>query len=131
MKKARVVYLNEYCETPLSFWVHRPVRRKFRSDTPLCDPPLPAPTPGLGWLQLIIEFDRVHLRFSSSAELDHFIDVLSRNPLPTTRRLSELRGTEVGPNGHWLSRLPSRAKPLGFRRRLVAYLQTVRPEAWE
>lgn len=130
MKKASVVYLEKYEATPLSFWVHRQLDTKTKRNAKRFDPPLPGPVPGRGWVQLIVEFDGVEVRFSSSAELDHFIDILSRNPLPTTRRLSELRETTAGPNSHWLSRLPARAKPHDFRRRLVAYLQRVRPEGW-
>jgi hypothetical protein len=53
------------------------------------------------------------------------IEVLARNPLPTTRQLSSERGTTLGPNKHWLSRLPAKAKPLRFRRKLVTYLREV------
>ena len=130
MKKASVVYLEKYAATPLSFWVHRHLDADDWANAKQFDPPLPGPVPGRGWVQLLVEFDGVEVQFSSSAELDHFLDILSRNPLPTTRRLSELRGTTLGPNGHWLSRLPSRAKPNDFRRRLVAYLQRVRPDDW-
>jgi len=130
MKKAAVVYLDEYQATPVSFWVHRHLDADAWVNAKQFDPPLPAPVPGRGWAQFVVEFDGLEVRFSSSAELDHFIDVLSRNPLPTTRRLANLRGTTLGPNAHWLSRLPARAKPQDFRRRLVAYLQSVRPEGW-
>ncbi len=130
MKKASVLYLDAYQATPLSFWTHRPLDAEVWADAKRFDPPLPGPVAGRGWAQLVVELDGVVVRFSSAAELDHFIDVLSRDPLPTTRRLSELRGTTLGPNRHWLSRLPSRAKPRDFRRRLVAYLQRVRPADW-
>ena len=130
MKKATVVYRETYRSTPVSFWAHRHLDGESWSAATRFDPPLPAPVPGKGWAQLLVQFDGVELAFSSPAELDQVIDVLSRNPLPTTRRLSELRGTTRGPNAHWLSRLPSSAKPQGFRRRLVTYLARVRPEAW-
>ncbi len=130
MKKATLIYLDAYEATPISFWAHRHLDAGAWADAKRFDPPLPAPVPGRGWAQLVVELDGVTLRFSSPAELDQLIDVLSRNPLPTTRRLSELRGTTVGPNGHWLSRLPARAKPQRFRKKLVAYLRSVRPEAW-
>jgi hypothetical protein len=29
----------------------------------------------------------------------------------------------MGPNSHWLSRLPAKAKPWRYRRRAAAYLQ--------
>jgi hypothetical protein len=130
MKKASVIYLPAYEPTPLSFWVHRHLDADAWMNASQFDPPLPRPVPGQGWAQLVVEFDGVTVRFSSSAELNHFVDVLSRNPLPTTKRLAELRGTTLGPNSHWLSRLPARAKPRDFRERLIAYLERVRPEDW-
>lgn len=130
LKKSTVIYCSEYQVTPVSFWAHRHFDADSWISAKTFDPPLPAPVPGRGWAQLVVEFDGIELRFSSAAELDHVVDILSRNPLPTTRRLSELRGTAAGPNTHWLSRLPSIAKPLGFRRRLVAYLGSVRPREW-
>ena len=130
MKKASIIYLREYEATPLSFWAHRHLDADAWVNAKQFDPPLPGPVPGRGWAQLVVEFDGVTLRFSSSAELKHCIEVLCHNPLPTTTRLSELRGTTLGPNTHWLSRLPARAKPQEFRQRLVAYLQRVRPEGW-
>jgi hypothetical protein len=130
VKKASVIYLPAYEATPLSFWAHRHLDADAWVNAKQFDPPLPGPVPGQGWAQLVVEFDGITLRFSSSAELNHFIDVLSRNPLPTTKRLSELRGTTLGPNSHWLSRLPSRAKPRDFRERLIAYLGRVRPQDW-
>jgi len=44
-------------------------------------------------------------------------------PLPTTRRLSALRGEALGPNSHWLSRLPASIKSPKARVRLVKVLK--------
>jgi len=52
-----------------------------------------------------VEFDAAELRFGAPAKRDHFIDTLSKKPLPTSPALSAQRGLPVGPNGHWLSRL--------------------------
>ena len=131
MKKASVIYLDAYEPTPVSYWAHRHIGESAWPASDRFVPPLPPPVPGRGWAQLIVEFDGVELRFSSAVELDHFIEVLSKNPLPTTRRLVELRGTSLPPHRHWLSRLPARAKPQAFRVRLIAYLRSVRPEIWK
>ncbi len=126
MKTRTVRYTAAYAPTPLSFWVHRHRDARVWSASHEFDPPLPTPVPGRGYPRLEIEFQRVFLYFASLEELDHAIAVLSANPLPSTRRLSRLRGTAAGPNRHWLSRLPGRAKSHKFRRRLVAYLCSAR-----
>jgi hypothetical protein len=69
MKKASVIYLQEYEATPLSFWVHRHLEADARANANQFDPPVPDPVPGRGWAQLVIEFDGVTLRLSSSARL--------------------------------------------------------------
>ena len=73
------------------------------------------------------------LQFSAPAQLDHFIEVLASKPLPTSRQLSSRRGLPVGPNGHWLSRLPARLKATRKRAKLVHALQSLRailPSPW-
>lgn len=75
------------------------------------------------WCLLQIHFDDVDLSFATPRELDHFVDVLSQNPLPSGGSL--VSGQAVGrPNNHWLSRLPAKAKPLKFRKRLCDYLRS-------
>jgi len=73
------------------------------------------------WCLLEIHFDGINLRFSMPQELDHFIDIMSKNPLPSARSLAP--ECAIGrPNRHWLSRLPAKAKPWKFRKRLCLYL---------
>jgi len=108
---------------PVAFWVHVPVPG---SDL-LCDPPAPQSVPHKGYLFLHVEFEEFDLQFSAPAQLDHFIEVLSSKPLPTTRQLSARRGLPVGPNGHWLSRLPASLKAPRKRTKLVQSLLSVRP----
>ena len=79
------------------------------------------------WCLLTVHFDGVNLRFAMPQELDHFIGVLSQNPLPSGRSLAS--ECALGrPNGHWLSRLPAKAKSWKFRQRLCKYLEGL-PEA--
>jgi hypothetical protein len=62
--------------------------------------------------------------FASLAEVRVCIEVPSRKVLPTTIRLTEERGRGgVGPNGHWLSRLPSRVLTWRYRERAVGYMR--------
>ncbi|WP_421701439.1 hypothetical protein [Aliiroseovarius sp.] len=127
MKSAKLTYHESFPETPVSGragakwigWVKqtnisgqrmRPksVQHPFLSQRKL-------------WCLLEVHFDGVDLRFAMPQELDHFIDVLSRNPLPSGRSLAP--ECPVGrPNKHWLSRLPAKAKPWKFRQRLCSYL---------
>jgi len=108
----------------LAFWVHVPIPGAMGE----CDPPVPRAVPHLGYPLLRVEFESHELQFSALAQLDHFIDVLSRRPLPTSTQLSSLRGLPVGPNGHWLSRLPAELKSPRKRDRLVKALSAIRAE---
>lgn len=111
----------DWRSAPLAFWVHVPGKE--------ADDFVPAAPPAIphkGYAVLHVEMDGVDLQFSSPAQLDHFIDVLSTRPLPTSRLLSSKRGLPVGPNGHWLSRLPAKMKSPRRREKLVRLLRDVR-----
>ena len=112
---------------PVAFWVHIPVPNTEREFAP----PAPAPIPHKGYAFLHVEVDGVDLQFSAPAQLDHFIEVLSQKPLPTSRQLSSKRGLAVGPNGHWLSRLPANLKAPRAREKLVRMLREVRANVVE
>lgn len=115
-------YEKDWRSAPVAFWVHVPVP----GTKDVCDPPAPLPIPHRGYPFLRVAFESHELQFSAIAQLDHFIDILSRKPLPTTRQLSSLRGLPVGPNGHWLSRLPAALKSPRKREKLVQALRAVR-----
>lgn len=119
----------DWRSAPLAFWVHIPV-----PDVPQqWNPPAPREIPHQGYAWLCVEFEGHELHFSSPAQLDHFIDVLSSHALPTSRQLSSVRGLPAGPNGHWLSRLPAALKSPRKRAKLVQVMEAVRarvtPEA--
>jgi hypothetical protein len=114
-------YQPDWRSAPVAFWVHRAVE-----GSESFDPPAPAVVAHKGFAFLHVEFDTAELLFSAPAQLDHFIDVLSQKPLPTSRTLSSQRGLPVGPNGHWLSRLPAALKSPRTRVRLVEALRDVR-----
>lgn len=109
---------------PLAFWVHVPVD----AATGHFEPPAPSAIAHKGFAVLHVSFDRHELVFSSPEQLDHFIEVLAKKPLPTSRQLSARRGAAMGPNGHWLSRLPAALKTPRVRARLVQALRGVRAQ---
>ena len=77
---------------------------------------------------LSVEFNGLELYFASAQELHHFLSVISQNPMPTSQQLSKARGTTLGPNRHWLSRLPANAKSYKMRKALFDYLVKIAPE---
>ncbi len=103
----------------MAYWVHVP-------DTEIAGawvPPAPRPVPHKGFPALRVEVGEHELVFTSPAQLAHCIEVLAATPMPTSRQLSSKRGTGVGPNGHWLSRLPAALKSPRGRGPLVAILR--------
>lgn len=109
---------------PLAFWVHVPVAG---SDTE-CVPSAPVGILHKGFMVLHVDAADVDLKFSSLAQLDHFIEVMGAKPVPTSRQLSRKRKLPVGPNSHWLSRLPAKLKAPKERAKLVSRLQAVREQ---
>ena len=115
---------SEWRYAPLAYWVHVPIA----GTDDLFDPPAPPIIPHKGYALLRVQFEDHELQFSAPAQLKHFIDVLSTKPLPTSRQLSSRRGADVGPNGHWLSRLPAELKSPRKREKLVQALRSVRAQ---
>jgi len=121
----------DWRDAPLAFWVHQEAAGgNWRSATSF-EPAAPKPLGKRGYLFLVVDFGRETLEFSSPAQLAHFIEVLSKNPLPTSRRLSTLRGSTAGPNSHWLSRLPASLKTVKRRAQLVDALTQLPPDVWK
>jgi len=118
----RFSYEPDWKAAPLTFWVHVPVPGSSSEFVPA--PPSKVPHQGFRFLRF--EFGEHELVFSSPAQLDHFIEVIATKPLPTSRRLSLARGASIGPNGHWLSRLPAELKVPKTRANLVHHLRSVR-----
>lgn len=107
---------------PLAFWVHVPVEGSATE----CAPPAPVAVLHKGFIFLHVDVAGVDLQFSSLAQLNHFIEVMEAKPLPTSRQLSRKRALPVGPNSHWLSRLPAKLKAPRERVKLVGKLRAVR-----
>ncbi len=122
--KFHFTFEKQWHTAPMAYWVHIPVP----GEPGVYDPPAPVAIPHRGYVVLRIQFDSHELQFSSMAQLDHFMDVLSRKPLPTSRQLSVQRGRPVGPNSHWLSRLPANVKSPRRRALLLKALHTIREQ---
>ncbi len=123
MKNHWIEYRPEWTESPLSYWVHRETDDEPWHLAKSFEPPLPRPIPGRGYPTYHVEFNGVEFRFASLQELAHAIELLGQKLLPTTIRLSHDRGGGLGPNKHWLSRLPPKAKPWRYREKAVKYLR--------
>lgn len=120
-----VEFVNDWKSEPMAYWVHVEQDGKPWRESERYAPSAPSIVPRKGYPVICIAFDEVELRFSSIEQLKECIHVLSQKPLPPTRRLSALRSTEVGPNTHWLSRLPGKLKSPKTREKLVKALDEV------
>ena len=113
-------FTDDWRHAPLAYWVHVPQDGKdWLDDAAILLPPAPVKVSGRGYPQLFVAVKDVELLFSSPAQLRAFVDTLRMTPLPSTRRLSALRGTTRGPNSHWLSRLPGWMKAPAFRNKTL------------
>jgi hypothetical protein len=128
MKKHWIEYRKSWTKEPMTFWVHIEAGGKPWCEAESFNPPAPKPVPGRGWPVFLVEFDGFTFRFASLAELDVCVATLSRKVLPSTRRLSAERGTRVGPNSHWLSRLPRGTKSWRYREKAIRYLVEARQD---
>jgi hypothetical protein len=125
MKSHHITYWKTPPISVMTYWVHKPLEAGGLDRATTFEPPRPGPVGGKGWPVLLVEVDGVELVFTSLAELDTYVDVMSRTPLPSTRELS--RDFPIGPNSHWLSRLPKKAKSVKHRETAVKYLREIRP----
>lgn len=119
-----------HCEPmlPMTFWVHHSVRRHGPwIDATEFDPPRQPPVPGKGYPIFHVEFNGFTFMFASLAEIRECTRVLGTKALPSTLNLSRERGTSVGPNSHWLSRMLARTKAWRYRKEAVAYLNKSLP----
>ena len=123
MKKWRIEYSKEYQPSPLSFWVHRHLDNDLWRHASEFAPRLPEAIPLKGYPVLLVDALGIELRFSSIEEVEHFLEVLSARNMPTPMRLSRQRDERYGPNGHWLSRLPSKLKPWSKREKIIPIIK--------
>lgn len=124
MKRHWIAFQEERAIGPMTFWVHRPRENVGNwSQAQTFDPPLPPYEPGEGYPLYHVEFDGFTFDFISLDEIRHCIEILSNPLLPRSIDLSNARGSDHGPNSHWLSRLPAKVKPWRYREGAVRYLR--------
>jgi hypothetical protein len=122
MKRHWIEYREQWTPSPLSYWVHIEADGHDWHDAREFDPPLPFPIEHHGYPVYWVECDGVTFQFSSLDEMRVAIETLGKKLLPTTIRLAKDRGGELGPESHWLSKLPVKAKPWRYREKAVKYL---------
>ena len=105
MKTHQITFWKTPPISVMTYWVHRALDGESLDRATRFDPPRPGPVGGKGWPVLLVEVDGVE-------------------PLPSSRALS--RGFPMGPNSHWLSRLPKKAKTVKHRETAVKYLREIR-----
>ena len=118
-------YVPDWREEPMAYWVHVEQRDSDWRSSESYVPPAPQPEGRNGYPVFCIESQGFVFRFSSKEQLAECVEVLARKPLPTSRRLSALRGGGHGPNSHWLSKLPGHVKSPKVRQRAVEDLLSV------
>lgn len=121
MKRHWIEYHETQPRSPMTGWVHRRVAaRDNLAGEIVRDPPLPAVIGGRGYPEFHVEYHGFTFSFASFAEIRTCVQVLGQRNLPRSVDLSMEQ--EIGPNRHWLSRLPAKVKPWKYREKAVAYL---------
>ncbi|WP_299984848.1 hypothetical protein [uncultured Pontibacter sp.] len=128
MKHFSISYSDNWRSFPMAYWVHIEQDGVPWYAAQAFDPPAPQKNANGMYKIYHIEVDGFTFVFSSVEQLDHCIDILSMKLLPTTRALSEKRPGHMGPNSHWLSRLPAHVKPWSYRQKAVKYLSKIKDE---
>lgn len=122
MKKHWITYSNTWKDSPLAYWVHIPEEGEFYDEGRSYLPKAPNKEVE-GFPIHNFECDGFIFEFSSSAQIEHFLDVISKKVMPTSIELSKKRKSSLGPNRHWLSRLPGKTKSFKFRKKLSNYIK--------
>ena len=135
MKSAQISFHDSFPTTPVSYWAGARWSAWIRKEDAtghlqhLTIVRHPFAIQRKAWCLLEVHFDTVELRFATPQELDHFVGVLAKNPLQSGRSL--FPDCAIGrPKGHWLAKLPSKAKSRKFRKRICIFLAEC-PEANE
>ncbi|MEM7309291.1 MAG: hypothetical protein AAF682_21585 [Planctomycetota bacterium] len=110
---------------PLTFWVHRPLDHEVWAKATTFDPELP-PKAEDGWPLYIAEHLGHEVWFASPEELEHAIEVLQREVLPSPEQLAAEAGHADRAYMHWIATFPARLKAGDERRRFVGLLEDLR-----
>jgi hypothetical protein len=119
MKHWWIEYCQEWTESPMTCWVHRP-GTSLPGERAEIEPPLPQPIFGKGYPIYFVTVGRFTFQFSSLHELDNCVETLAQKILPPT--IWEHNGREYYANKHWLSRLPGNVKSWRYRQQAIKVL---------
>lgn len=126
MKRFDVEYIPDWRKSPMAYWVHIETDSKPWYLSKEFKPPAPKKLNGLGYPQLTIAFDGHVFIFTSEEQLEQFIKIMGTKLLPSSLELSGKRSGVMGPNRHWLSRLPSKTKSWKYRAKLIEYCKKIK-----
>ena len=137
MKNIQVRYSSQFLRSPMSDWVGVPYYFWVKGRTPsgqkrkLRSLPHPFYVKYNVYAQLVAHLDGINLVFATPQELDHFVEIMSMNPLPRGRRFYPKRVSPGLPNTHWLSRFPAKGKSWKFRQKAIKFLTAPKPAIQE
>ena len=124
MKRHWIDYHDTRPQLPMTYWVHRePANGKPWYEATEFDPPREPLVAGRGYPVFHVEVDGFTFSFSSRAEIEECIRVLSQRHMPRALDLANARDGASGLNTHWLSRLPARVKSWKYREKATRYLR--------
>jgi hypothetical protein len=123
MKKYRIEYSETWKNVPMAFWVHKEIDGQPWYDAKEFSPPAPIKDINGNYKIYNVEIDGFTFIFSSKEQIEECINILSKKLLPSTIELSKSRTENLGPNSHWLSRLPENVKNWKYRQKAVKYLK--------
>ena len=126
MKRCWIEYHDGWRDSAMSYQVDVEADGEPYYQAARFSPPRPGPAAGKGHARFFVDCDGFTFEFSSPLELDQCVEVLSQKHLPSTSELSARRLGRLGPNRHWLSRLPARAKPWKYRQLATRHLARAR-----
>ena len=123
MKQHWIDYQETRPVCPMTCWVHREADGKPWHSAERFEPSRQPVVPGWGYPIFRVECDGFLFEFSSLAELRELIGTFEQKVLPRSSDRARERGLGMGPNSHWLSRLPGRGKSWRYREKALAYLR--------
>ena len=126
MARVRLLTSAKRLAGPLTYWVHRPQDGDTWARATRFDPPLPPPDASGAFPHYTVEHLGHEVGFASAAEVDHALDVLARDPLPTAQELAQAAGAPERAYMHWIETFPARLKAVDERRRFVQLLEELR-----
>src|SRR5690606_18995523 len=126
MKRHWIEYQDSPPDGPMTYWVHRPVDTQHWYKATEFDPPRQPVVAARGYPLFNIEIDGFTFVFASLVEIQVCRETLGQKLLPRTIDLAskvDRWNCKLGPNAHWLSRLPKDVKSWKYREKAVAYMQ--------